>query len=403
MIRRSTIVLVLIVLIGCKNKTAIEVETCNVKNGLFYIDLVEEGEIQATNSINISVPAMSWQFGLFKITQIVEDGDLIQSGDTAVIFDPSEVEKAIINANAELEIAKAELEKKKAEQASKIEELKANIEISEISHRISEINLEQATFEADITRREIKLNLEKAKIALDKAREEIENQQKIHSEEIKQSMLKISQLESNLREAEITFKNLTVVSPAAGIAILRKNWSTGNKWQVGDQPWSGSPLVDLPDLQELKVHTEISEVDISKIQMGQAVEIKLDAFSDTAFSGKVISIANLAQFKEGDSKIKIFPVEILINGTSEKFLPGMTVSCRIIVDKIDSVLYIPLEALFVEGDKNYVYDRSGNSYRKKDVVIGQRNNDFVIIKEGLDPDAILALADPYPEKNPSGK
>ena len=403
MIRRSTIVLVLIVLIGCKNKTAIEVETCNVKNGLFYIDLVEEGEIQATNSINISVPAMSWQFGLFKITQIVEDGDLIQSGDTAVIFDPSEVEKAIINANAELEIAKAELEKKKAEQASKIEELKANIEISEISHRISEINLEQATFEADITRREIKLNLEKAKIALDKAREEIENQQKIHSEEIKQSMLKISQLESNLREAEITFKNLTVVSPAAGIAILRKNWSTGNKWQVGDQPWSGSPLVDLPDLQELKVHTEISEVDISKIQMGQAVEIKLDAFSDTAFSGKVISIANLAQFKEGDSKIKIFPVEILIDGTSEKFLPGMTVSCRIIVDKIDSVLYIPLEALFVEGDKNYVYDRSGNSYRKKDVVIGQRNNDFVIIREGLDPDAILALSDPYPEKKRSGK
>ena len=403
MIRRSTIVLVLIVLIGCKNKTAIEVETCNVKNGLFYIDLVEEGEIQATNSINISVPAMSWQFGLFKITQIVEDGDLIQSGDTAVIFDPSEVEKAIINANAELEIAKAELEKKKAEQASKIEELKANIEISEISHRISEINLEQATFEADITRREIKLNLEKAKIALDKAREEIENQQKIHSEEIKQSMLKISQLESNLREAEITFKNLTVVSPAAGIAILRKNWSTGNKWQVGDQPWSGSPLVDLPDLQELKVHTEISEVDISKIQMGQAVEIKLDAFSDTAFSGKVISIANLAQFKEGDSKIKIFPVEILIDGTSEKFLPGMTVSCRIIVDKIDSVLYIPLEALFVEGDKNYVYDRFGNSYRKKNVVIGQRNNDFVIIREGLDPDAILALSDPYPEKKRSGK
>ena len=403
MITRSTIVLVLIVLIGCKNKTAIEVETCNVKNGLFYIDLVEEGEIQATNSINISVPAMSWQFGLFKITQIVEDGDLIQSGDTAVIFDPSEVEKAIINANAELEIAKAELEKKKAEQASKIEELKANIEISEISHRISEINLEQATFEADITRREIKLNLEKAKIALDKAREEIENQQKIHSEEIKQSMLKISQLESNLREAEITFKNLTVVSPAAGIAILRKNWSTGNKWQVGDQPWSGSPLVDLPDLQELKVHTEISEVDISKIQMGQVVEIKLDAFSDTAFSGKVISIANLAQFKEGDSKIKIFPVEILIDGTSEKFLPGMTVSCRIIVDKIDSVLYIPLEALFVEGDKNYVYDRFGNSYRKKNVVIGQRNNDFVIIREGLDPDAILALSDPYPEKKRSGK
>jgi len=402
MITRLTFMLCAILLISCNNNTAIEVETSSVKKGLFYIDLIEEGEIQATNSINISVPAMSWQFGLFKITRIVEDGDLLEAGDTAVIFDPSEVEKAIINATAELEIAKAELEKKKAEQASKIEELKTNIEISEISHRISEINLEQATFEADITRREIKLNLEKAKIALEKAREEIENQKKIHSEEIKQSLLKISQLETNLREAEITLKNLTVISPASGIAILSKNWNTGNKWQVGDQPWSGMPLIELPDLNELKVKTEISEVDVSKIQLKQTVEIKLDAFSDTVFAGEVISIANLAQFKGGDTKIKIFPVEILIDGTSEKFLPGMTVSCRIIVDKIDSVLYIPLEALFMEGGKNYVYARSGNSYRKMEVVIGQRNNDFVIIQDGLDPDEILALSNPYPEEKRTG-
>jgi HlyD family secretion protein len=403
MTKSITLILSIFVLMGCNKKSAIEVETCNVKNGIFYVDLVEEGEIQATNSINISVPAMSWQFGLFKITKIVEDGDIINAGDTAVIFDPSEVEKAIINAKAELEIAKAELEKKKAEQASKIEELKANIEISEISHRISEINLEQATFEADITRREIKLNLEKAEIALEKAREEIENQKKIHSEEIKQSLLKISQLETNLKEAEITLKNLTVISPASGIAILSRNWSTGNKWQVGDQPWSGMPLIELPDLNELKVKTEISEVDISKIELEQKVEIKLDAFSDTVYSGNVITIANLAQFKGNDTKIKIFPVEILLYGTSEKFLPGMTVSCRIIVDKIDSVLYIPLEALFTEGDNNYVYVRSGNSYHRKEVNIGQKNNDFVIIKEGIDPDEILALSNPFPEKESAGK
>ncbi|MCK4990656.1 MAG: hypothetical protein KAS29_09225, partial [Bacteroidales bacterium] len=162
-------------------------ETCKVKNGMFYIDLVEEGEINATSAINISSPPISWRFGLLKITQILEDGDQIQAGDTAILFDPSEVRKAILDAEAELEIAKAELNKKRAEQASKIEELKANIEISEISHKISEINLEQATFEADITRKEIQQNLDKAKISLDKARDEITNQQKIHVEEIQQS------------------------------------------------------------------------------------------------------------------------------------------------------------------------------------------------------------------------
>ncbi len=392
------ILLTVLLLTGCKTKTTREVETCKVKNGLFYIDLVEVGEINATSAINISSPAQSWRFGLLKITQIVEDGDQIQAGDTAILFDPSEVRKAILDAEAELEIAKAELDKKRAEQASKIEELKANIEISAISHQISEINLEQATFEADITRKEIQLNLDKAKIALNKAREEITNQQKIHVEEIQQSMLRIKQLEANLGEAEITLQNLTVVSPAAGIAILRKNWFTGNKWQVGDQPWSGNPLIDLPDLSELMVEAEISEIDISKVQVDQKVEIKLDAFSDTVFTGKITSIANLAQLKGDDSKIKVFPVEILLDNTSEKFLPGMTVSCRIIVDRIDSVLYIPMEALFVDGKKKYVYARSGNSYHKKEVVTGLSNNDFIIIQEGIDHDEVIALSDPYADE-----
>ncbi len=383
---------------GCGTKAAQETETCKVKNGVFYVDLVEEGEIQATNAINISSPAISWRFGMLKITQIVEDGDKVNVGDTVILFDPSEVQKAILDAEAELEIAKAELQKMKAQHSSKIEELKANIQISDISHQISEIKLEQATFESDITRKEIRLNLDKAAIALDKAREEIVNQEKIHHEEIQQSVLKIRQLKTNLSEAHLTLEKLTVVSSASGIAIIRKNWATGNKWQVGDQPWSGNPLIDLPDLDELKVEAEISEVDIAKISLGLETEIKLDAFSDTVYAGKVISIANLAQFKEEDSKIKVFPVEVLIDGNSAVFLPGMTVSCRIIVDKIENVLYIPLEALIIEENKHYVYVRSGSSYNRKQIVTKQKNNDYIIVEEGLRKDEIIAMSDPFPDE-----
>ena len=349
---------------GCGTKAAQETETCKVKNGVFYVDLVEEGEIQATNAINISSPAISWRFGMLKITQIVEDGDKVNVGDTVILFDPSEVQKAILDAEAELEIAKAELQKMRAEHSSKIEELKANIQISDISHQISEIKLEQATFESDITRKEIRLNLDKAAIALDKAREEIVNQEKIHHEEIQQSVLKIRQLKTNLSEAHLTLEK----------------------------------LIDLPDLDELKVEAEISEVDIAKISLGLETEIKLDAFSDTVYAGKVISIANLAQFKDEDSKIKVFPVEVLIDGNSAVFLPGMTVSCRIIVDKIENVLYIPLEALIIEENKHYVYVRSGSSYIRKQIVTKQKNNDYIIVEEGLRKDELIAMSDPFPDE-----
>jgi len=397
--RNYTLIILCILGISCNSRISQDTETCKVKKGRFFIDLTEEGEVWATHGINISAPNMSYRFGPLKITQMVEDGKEVSIGDTMIVFDPSEVLKAILDAESQLEIARAELEKQQAQQESRIADLEANIEIADISHKIFGIKLEQATFDADIERKTIQLNLEKAKISLNKAREEVLNQQKIHYEEIQQSKLRIRQLETNLAEAHVTLDRLNVVTPSNGIAIIRNNWSTRSKWQVGDQPWTGYPLIDLPDLSELKAVTEISEVDISKLETGQKVEIKLDAFSDDVYTGTVTTIANLAQFKNRDSQIKIFPVEILIEGGSEKFMPGMTVSCRIIVDNISDVLYVPLESIFNDETGKYVYIRSGTGFSKREIRTGRSNNDYIIIEEGLVEGDAVALSDPQAENS----
>jgi HlyD family secretion protein len=402
---KKVILLCALLIIGCGKQVKNQVESFKVKKGEFNIEVVETGEIQAVEAINISSPPMSWRFGQLKITKIIEDGTEVAKGDTVIVFDPSEVEKANVDARMELEIAKAELEKMKAEQESKIQELESDLQIAEISYEISKLNLEQAVYEPEITKKEIGLNLEKANISLQEAREEIENQKKIHVEEIHQKELKINQLQNNLNEADQTLRNLTVISTGDGIAILRKNWQTGNKWQVGDQTWSGNPLIDLPDLRVLRVETEINEVDISKIALGQKVEIRLDAFSDTLFHGTVTEIAALAKIKDQEkkSKIKIFPVKILVEGTSKKLMPGMTVSSKIIVDKVDDVLFIPLEAVQKDAGQDYVYLKKGSAYQRRDVVTGESNNDFVIIKEGLTEGDAVALANPFEKETVKGE
>lgn len=375
------------------NKT--EIQTFKVQEGEFFIDVLETGELMATKSVNIGAPALPWHFGMLKITHIIEDGTQVYKGDTVLLFDPSEIFKAKINANAELEIAKAELVKLLAEQSLKIQELESNLKINKLSYQIAEIQLDQAKFEADVTRKEIQLNLAKTKISLDKAQGEIENQKRIHKEEIAQAKLRIRQLEKEVQDADLTIDKMTITSPGEGIAIVSKNRSTNSKWQVGDQPWSGTSLIMLPDLNELKVETEINEVDIAKISLGQEAEIKLDAYSDDLFSGNVISVATLAKFKDHErSGIKVFPVSVILNSTSEELMPGMTVSCRIITDKIDSVLFIPSEAVQKDGAISFVYLKSGSSYRIQEILTGLTNNDFVIVEDGLDEGEVIALTVP---------
>jgi len=390
------LLLIAILPFACKNKNAQQVSTGKVTKGIFYIDMHEEGELEAVNAINISSPSIPWRYGgNMKISYIVKDGTEVNAGDTVIRFDPSEVNKGIINAQGRVEISNAELEKMIAQQESDLEELRADYEITRISHEISKIKFEAAEYESEIMKKQIQLNLEKAAIALERAKEQIDNRIKINVEDIKQKKLSIDQDLALLNEANSCLQQLTVTTQSPGIAIVQRSWQTGNKYQVGDQVYTGQPLISLPDLSQLKSTVKINEVDIAKIVKGLNVEIKPDAFSESKFTGTVKEVANLAINKEGSTKIKVFPVEIYLNETHKDLLPGLTVSCRIIVDKLEDVLYVPIDAIRTEAGKNYVYKKSGLSFEKVEVATGRSNSDYTIIIHGLNEGDEIALVDPF--------
>jgi multidrug resistance efflux pump len=395
---KKIIILFFLGLMACKGKVVQEVQTTLVKRGTFLAEVTEQGTVRAVNSITITAPNISYRYGNLKITSIVNDGKEVEKGDTVIIFDPSDIKKAIITSQQQLEIANAELEKLKATQQSEIEDLESDLEITRISQEISKINMELSIYEPAVTKKELDLKLESANIALERATEQIENKKKIQQEDILQKTLSMKQLQTALDDANNTVKNLFVISPSPGIAILKDNIYTSQKWQAADQPYSGSILIELPDLNVMMAETKINEVDIAKITPGLRVEIRPDAYSDTTYSGKVITVANLAQNKDAKSKTKVFPVQIKIDGKSGNLLPGLTVSCKIIVNEIPGILYIPIEAIFQDQANEYVYVKTSSGFKRKDVKIGSVNTDYAIVTEGLAENEELSLTNPFLNK-----
>ncbi len=396
MIRR--LLVLLLILASCRGKEASQVQVSTVKKGTFLEELVEQGTIQAVNSISVTAPSISYRYGALKIAKIIDDGQEVEKADTILIFDPSEIKKSIVQAEQQLEIAKAEYEKLKSTQRSELEDLEADLELAQTSKEISQINFETSTYEPEATKKEIELKLKSASIALERAREQIDNKKIIHKEDLIQKSVAINQITVTLKDANKSLNSLFVVSPARGIAIKEDNWNTGQKWAVNDQPYSGSKIIELPDLAAMRAEVKINEVDISKILPGQRVEIRPDAYSDSLYQGRVESVANLAQKKDYKSKIKIFPVQIRIAGESKKLLPGLSVSCKIIVSEIPDVIYIPLESLFKDQMVEYVYLKSGKGFKKKEVKTGAVNSDFAIITEGLREKDVVALSNPFLKK-----
>lgn len=393
--KKSIILSSILLMMACaSDKEESKIPEAKVQEGTFQVDLYEEGQIEAFSSININAPNISWRFGNLKIAELVEDGTQVKAGDTVCVFDPSEVNKAILESEDRLIVSRAEMEKMMAQHQLDMENLQAEYRTSEITFEITRMQLESAAHESDIKRREIELNLEKAGIALERAKEQIENRRRIQREEQKQMQLSIDEDEARLKEAHETLDKLSMVSPSDGIAIISHNWSTQNKYQIGDQMWPNNTLMQLPNLSKLKTKININEVDISYITRDLRVEVKPDAFSDSTFTGRVIHVANLAVNKDNNSNIKVFPVEILLDQTNKNLLPGLTVSCRVVIDEIEDVQYIPLEALHTEGNIKYVYRRKGGEYERVEVQTGLTNSDYVIITEGLKRNDHVALIDP---------
>lgn len=396
------IVLLFIGLLACNGNESLEVPTTLVKLGTFTEELIEEGVVQSVNSIVITSPRISYRYGSLKIVTIVEDGTEVSKGDTVLVLDPSEVKRAIITAEQQLEIANAEHEKLKATQESEIEDLEADLQITRISQEISKINFDNAQHESEITKKEIELKLETANISLVRAREQISNKKKIHKQELYQKKLSMKQLIKTLEDANSALSSLFVVSPSNGIVIIKTNWRTGQKWQAGEQPYSGYPLMDLPDLSKMMTEVKINEVDVSKIKSGLKVTITSDAYSDTTYTGTITQVANLAQPKERSSKIKIFPVRIMIDGENDKLLPGLTVGCKIRVSEIENVLYVPVACIFEELGETFVYVRTKSGIKRQDIQTGDENTDFVIILKGLNEGDEIALIDPFLNKQENG-
>ena len=73
------------------------------------------------------------------------------------------------------------------------------------------------------------------------------------------------------------------------------------------------------------------------------------------------------------------------------------------MDKVEDVLYIPLDALFTEGDNNFVYKKKGTGYEKAEIETGINNTDYIVVVNGLKEGEEIALVNPFAKETEEKK
>ncbi|MEQ8223478.1 MAG: HlyD family efflux transporter periplasmic adaptor subunit [Candidatus Eremiobacterota bacterium] len=157
---------------------------------------------------------------------------------------------------------------------------------------------------------------------------------------------------------------------------------------------AGTTLMTIADLGEIYAETTIDESDIGKIKLNLPVTIMAAAYQDLKIPGYITHITPQASQVEQIPTFKI-RIKILLDKIKERDLPqgkkryellypGMSVDADIYVAKKDSVLQLPLEAVWEKKEKKYVTIlKAPNSFEDVEVTTGLKNNVMVEIVKGL--------------------
>ena len=304
--------------------------------------------------------------------------------------------------------------------------------------------LENFTRRRELT--DLKAKLEVARIGVDKATLQARAKEVQAESERKTKHSILAQEQDKLQDIDDQVKECRINSPGDGMVVYYKPESSrfGNTTQgmiqQGEQVKEGQKLMRIPDLRKMQVNTKIHEALVSRIRgddrratgvteamragaltvtdpfsrlmlhsefaqgivreinrdkeyyiasPGQLAAIRVDAFPDRIFSGRVRSVGAVASQQDWFSAdVKVYQTLVLIDGSVDGLKPDMNAEVTIHVESAtEPVLAIPIQAVVggaEAGPNRTVYVASANGgYEERPVTLGKFNDKMIEVRQGL--------------------
>lgn len=379
---------------GGESTESVELTT-TPQRGEFVVDVTSTGELRAKNSTEIMGPQGVREFRVNNITiqRLIPEGTIVKKGDFIAELDRSEIMGRLQDAQLDLQSAQSQVTQAQLDSTLELSQARDNLINLEFALEERQIEVDQSQYESPAVQRQ-------AEIALDKARRQLAQERKNYQTKVKQNEAKLSEVEAELSKKQNEIKKIrelmtqfTVYAPDQGMIIYRRNWD-GSKITEGEQISAWNPVVaELPDFSVMESVTYINEVDIQKVALGQEVTIGLDAVPDKKLTGTVTDVANIGeQRKNYDSKV--FEVIIEINERDSLLRPAMTTSNKILINRMDDALFVPLEAVHAVDSLSFVFKKNGVYPLMQQVELGEMNDNSVVIYNGVSMGDELYLSVP---------
>jgi multidrug resistance efflux pump len=345
------------------------VDVAPVTQGLIEEKIIRTGDIAPNAQVTIFSKVQGW---VGKIN--VREGDLVKTGQVLVTLDSREAEAAVAQAQASLEAGRARLKQVQATSEetvqSQIQQTKANMELAQADLKRAQ-ELQEKNFIARQQLDEARMKYNVAKANYDLALNSI--RQKTWENDIALAEAQVNQAKATLEFNKAQLANLIILSPMNG-GITKRYVDPGT--MVKDT----TPILTLMDFTEMKMVVNVIEREFIYLQKGQPVKITVTAFPDRVFTGRIEVITPALELQSRTAEI-----QISIPNPGFVLKPGMFGRAEVILRSNPQAVLVPIQSLFTEVDKDFVFVLKENKTFRRAVRKGVVRDTVVEILQGVSP------------------
>jgi HlyD family secretion protein len=340
-----------------------------VRRGRITANVEASGTVRAAREAWLSLRTG----GIVK-TVAVKPGQLVNSGDLLVQADTADAERQVREAELAMQIRQIEYDNLRgAPSGSQIEIARANLRRAAAILQAAQSAYDRVTAQGKAAGSNEAAALESAKLDFETARAQFDTAVAGPSSDQLQIASKNLELaRSSLQAARDRLDGSALSAPFAG-TVLAVNINEG-------ETAYGEKIVRLADLATLEVAAQVDELDIGELQVGQEVQVQLEAIPGQVLTGHVARITPSATPARGSVS---YEVAITFAPGPTPVRPDMTANLKIITLTHDDTLLVPSRAVEARGRNKYVRVVSGGRPRDVKVTTGLSDGSDTEILDGL--------------------
>jgi multidrug resistance efflux pump len=374
----------------------VTVRTATATSGKIEHVVRVAGQTSAIHFANITAPMLRGPDSNREmiLLKVAPSGSWVKKGDTIAEIDAQSMVDHVEDLSDTIETAEADIRKRRAEQTIEFENLLQSVRQSKADLDKAQLDYNASETLTDIQRQLLKLTLDESQAMYKQLQADIADKKAAQAAEIK--ILEYTLLR-HTRHRDRHARDVTAFTLRAsmdGLVVMQQIWRGGEMGQVqqGDRLFPGQPFMKIVNTRNMQVEANLNQAESSDFRVGQPARIRLDAFKDLAFDGKVHSLGALAAGGWRNSYyVRTVPIRIAIQGNDPRLIPDLSASADVVLQSADNQTIIPLAALKNVAGKSVIDVKSGEEFERREVKAGISNDTHVAIASGLQAGEVVRL------------